>query len=127
MMKTIAMSLVGALVLVGSILGVKAICAHPIDEQAVKNAPVEQSNEQNPIANEGEVSQFQEISHLEEIVDLSKYQIEVVEDLTKKRILLLLDEKGHPAYKSIFIKRKNIHKVIDLNGERDFVETLADK
>lgn len=77
------------------------------DEVAVDEAQVSQSS-----GLEG----YAEYATIANKVDLTKYNVEVVEDNNYKRIILLTDDNNRPQYKSIYVKNKNRLKVIDLNG-----------
>src|SRR5699024_910303 len=94
-----------------------------------KTDHVSKENEDNHKAEEhkdnGKNTSTEETSNIEDIVeyktigdhvDVDKYDVKVVEDNTNKRIILLSDGHSKPAYKTIYIKNKNMLKIIDLNG-----------
>ncbi|KZE37526.1 hypothetical protein AV656_13285 [Bhargavaea cecembensis] len=62
------------------------------------------------------ISQYPEINKIESIIDTNGLTPEIVVDNYGKRILLFMDTSGQPIYKTIFIKRTNMLKVIDLDG-----------
>lgn len=61
-------------------------------------------------------SSLPEYATLASVVDVNSFNLQVVEDNYNKRIVLLKDANGRPHYKSIFVKRTNHLKVIDLKG-----------
>ena len=61
-----------------------------------------------------EIVQLPEYKTLSATTDLSGYSVHTVEDNSNKRILLFKDENGHAKYKTIFMKKSSIVKVINL-------------
>ncbi|WP_010529784.1 hypothetical protein [Lentibacillus jeotgali] len=55
---------------------------------------------------------YPESDILDEQVDADDYQMQVVENNQNIRIIILKDAQGHPKYKSVFVKDKNMVKVI---------------
>lgn len=54
-----------------------------------------------------------ELDVLDEQVDADNYQLQVVENNERKRIIIMKDENGNPQYKSILEKEQNILEIID--------------
>ncbi|HIV75462.1 MAG TPA: hypothetical protein H9895_10310 [Candidatus Pseudogracilibacillus intestinigallinarum] len=77
----------------------------PAKEEAVTEAP-----------DTTETYQFEETKIIESKVDMNGHTMDVVEDNPSKRIMLIKDENGHKQYKTIYVKKKNFLKIIDLNG-----------
>lgn len=69
-----------------------------------------------------EIEEFEEYEALVNI--LETVNAEVVKDNSDKRMILLMDQNGHPQYKSIYIKKKDRLKVVDFDGGLVFNETL---
>ena len=61
-----------------------------------------------------EATQTPESKKLSSTVNLSNYSTKVVENNKNKRITLYKDAKGHAQYKTIFVKKTGIVKVITL-------------
>lgn len=55
---------------------------------------------------------YPESDILDEQVDADDYQMQVVENNQNIRIIILQDAEGHSQYKSVFVKGKNMLKVI---------------
>lgn len=62
------------------------------------------------------ISSLPEYSKLASVVDLDGLTPVMVEDNHNNRVIVLKGENGHGEYKSIFVKRTNMLKVIDLDG-----------
>lgn len=67
---------------------------------------------------------FTEYATIAKQVDLKNLTPQVVEDNKGKRVILLNNAKGKPAYKTIYIKDKNRLKIIDFNGGLLFDQTI---
>src|SRR5699024_4039561 len=70
------------------------------------------------------IEEMDEYKTIGEHVDVNKYDVNVVEDNSNKRIILLNDGDSKPAYKTIYIKNKNMLKIIDLNGGMIYKGTI---
>ncbi|MGM9920369.1 MAG: hypothetical protein ACI33O_03930 [Bhargavaea sp.] len=64
----------------------------------------------------GAISQYPEVPKTESIIDMDGLTPKVVEDNYGKRIILYKDANSRPQYKTIFIKRTDMLKVIDLDS-----------
>ena len=62
----------------------------------------------------GATEQTPEYKKLSTTVNLSNYSVKVVENNNNKRITLYKDAKGHAQYKTIFVKKTGMVKVITL-------------
>src|SRR5699024_746747 len=84
------------------------------------NKDTDKSEKETEKASEKEdtskVDKMDEYKTIADHVDVSKYDVRVVEDNSNKRIMLLNDDNKKPEYKTIYIKHKNMLKIIDLNG-----------
>ncbi|GEN84754.1 hypothetical protein SLU01_30660 [Sporosarcina luteola] len=78
--------------------------------------------ETKPSANQN--SKLAEYTKLSSVVDISKLSLQVVEDNANKRIITLQDQNGHVKYKSIFVKRTNMLKVINTKGGQVFYSSI---
>ncbi|GGJ88412.1 hypothetical protein GCM10007063_08620 [Lentibacillus kapialis] len=58
---------------------------------------------------------YPESDILDEQVDEDDYQMQVVENNQNIRVIILKDAEGNPQYKSVFVKDKNIVKVISFD------------
>ncbi|MEJ8778223.1 hypothetical protein [Pseudogracilibacillus sp. ICA-222130] len=67
---------------------------------------------------------LEEFATLEEELDLSEAQIEIIEDNYGKRILLIKDAEGNKTHKSIFAKKVNKLKIIEFDGGQIFNEVI---
>lgn len=107
-MKTLLLiSSVGALVLAGGLTAAGNVHADQADtSKAEEKVQVSESGSQ------GNYSDFAEFNNLKTNVDLSKYQIQVVEDNPHTRIIILRDDNGHEQFKSIFVKDTGRHKIV---------------
>lgn len=74
------------------------------------------SSDQEVVEEDTELSNLEEYGTIANQVNVDDLDVQIVEDNPYKRILILNDEDGHTAFKSIYIKKKNILKVIDLHG-----------
>lgn len=59
---------------------------------------------------------FEEFATIGNYVDLTNLTPQVAKDNKGKRVILLKDANGKTQYKSIYVKKKNHLKVIDLQG-----------
>lgn len=76
-------------------------------------------NEKNQNFRDEDRSQFshlEEYSQLNSTLNLEDLHLELVTDRQAKRIILLRDEEGRVNFKSIYIKRKNFLKVINVKN-----------
>lgn len=71
-----------------------------------------------------DLSTFKETSVLEDYIDVADYHVEVATDNPHKRVILLYDGNYRMQYKSIYVKDKNYLKVIDLNDDLLYNETI---
>lgn len=92
---------------------------HKAEEHAEKD------NEKNTFTEErSDIEDIDEYKTISDHVNVDKYDVKVVEDNTNKRIILLNDGHSKPAYKTIYIKNKNMLKIIDLNGDLVYNGTI---
>ncbi len=59
---------------------------------------------------------FEEFSTIKSYIDVDEYTTEIVEDHSNKRIILFTNSERETKYKSIYIKHKDIVKLIQLDG-----------
>ncbi|MEJ8776727.1 hypothetical protein [Pseudogracilibacillus sp. ICA-222130] len=88
----------------------KEVDTTDIDEDSTKEETVTETPDTT------ETYQFEETKIIESKVDMNGLSMDVVEDNPYKRIMLIKDENGHKQYKTIYMKKKNFLKIIDLNG-----------
>lgn len=124
-MKTIILSLAGVLVLIGGTIGVKAIQGHA--DQQESPAVVSDNNNDEVMDHTSAATDFPEVAEANTKADLDAYDIKVVADNSEKRVLLYMDEQGQPVYKSILVKRKNLHKLINLQSGQEESVTLDEQ
>lgn len=67
-----------------------------------------------------ERASFPEYSKTLEQIDDQDYKVQKVTDNEGKRVLLLVDNNGKEQYKTIFIKKTNMLKIIDLDKGQIF-------
>ena len=123
-MRTIIITVASVLVIVGGAIGVSALQHHQ-DEQEDLNVSNKEGEvqEQEQVNNdvqgssqESELEKLPEWNDLRTYVDVDNFVVKVVEDHDNKRIIVMEDENGQAQFKSIFVKRQNHVKIIDLNG-----------
>lgn len=85
-----------------------------IEKNDTKGVSKEESSPEKEESNT--LEGMDEYSVIAEHVDVDKYAAKVVEDNANKRVMLLNDDNRKPEYKTIYIKHKNMLKIIDLNG-----------
>lgn len=67
--------------------------------------------------NDTDVDSFEEMEVVEQYIDLSVYQYELLTDNQNKRVMLFKSDQSNKEYKSIFIKNKNRLKIIHLGED----------
>lgn len=83
--------------------------ASPDTEQAQNNENSEGND--SPVTGENFHS-FPEYSTIEKQIDLTKYDLDVVEDGSHKRVILFTAQNGERDFKSIFTKKTGRLKII---------------
>lgn len=78
--------------------------------------------ENKPAADQ--TSKIAEYAKLSSVVNVTNLNLQVVEDNASKRILTLKDQNGRVKYKSIFVKRTNMLKVINTKGGQVFYGSI---
>lgn len=78
--------------------------------------------ESKPVAEQN--STLTEYAKLSSVVNVSNLNLQVVEDNASKRVITLKDQNGRVQYKSIFMKRTNMLKVIDTRGGQIFYGSI---
>lgn len=78
--------------------------------------------ESKPVAEQN--STLAEYAKLSSVVNVSNLNLQVVEDNASKRVIMLKDQNGRVLYKSIFMKRTNMLKVIDTRGGQIFYGSI---
>ncbi len=63
------------------------------------------------------LADFEEEATIKETIDISTLQMELETDNANKRVLFFSTDKGQKRYKSIFIKRTERLKIIDLSDD----------
>ena len=114
-MKALLVTAVGAVLLASG--GMNAVKGEQVEAPAQKATFSHYSegyhyNYNASVADE--ITQLTEYKTLSATTDLSGYSVHTVEDNSNKRILLFKDENGHAKYKTIFMKKTSIVKVINL-------------
>lgn len=69
-------------------------------------------------------STLAEYAKLSSVVNVGDFNLQVIEDNASKRVITLKDANGRVKYKSIFIKRTNMLKVIDTRGGQIFYGSI---
>lgn len=59
--------------------------------------------------------QYEEFLRINDHINIEDYYADVVEDNRHKRVVLFSDTSNHKQYKSIYVKHKNLLKLIDFN------------
>ncbi|PFG14432.1 hypothetical protein [Bacillus sp. es.036] len=59
---------------------------------------------------------FEEISAIPNQMNVEEFNIKIVQDDDAKRILFFVDEEGKKKYKTIFIKKQRLFKLIQLDN-----------
>ncbi|MFC0300385.1 hypothetical protein ACFFIS_06065 [Virgibacillus soli] len=95
-----------------------------VTQKAKSEKVTKKSQKQTTTTN---ISKFTEYQNIKKHVNVAKYQAKVVEDNANKRIIVLKDKKGHVQYKSIFVKRQGIHKIVNVKGGLVYKGTLTSK
>ena len=85
-------------------------------------APEATKPESKPDADQN--STLAEYAKLSSIVNVGKLNLQVIEDNASKRVITLKDQNGRTQYKSIFIKRTNMLKVIDTRNGQIFYGSI---
>src|SRR5699024_3908484 len=88
--------------------------------KSVKLTEPEKQHEFNDVPENTAYGMYPESDILDEQVDSDDYQMQVVEDNENIRIIILKVANGQPQYKSIFVKDKNMVKVIGFDEELVF-------
>ncbi|GKV55319.1 hypothetical protein NCCP2222_12660 [Sporosarcina sp. NCCP-2222] len=97
--------------------------AQPVEQQAAPAVSVQQVKQQAAPAASG-ISALPEYNKLASVVDVASYTAQIAEDNYSTRTILLKDAKGSVQYKSIFVKRTNMLKVINTRGGMVFYGSL---
>jgi len=90
------------------------------------------NNEQKNNSTNHELDQAEDLSSLDEYhlldthLNLDNLQTEIVKD-QKERVIIFYNLEGHKKYKSVFVPRKNLLKIIDLNNGLLFKGSLNSK
>lgn len=105
-MKTFIMTTVGAV-----LLGSGGLYAAHGDQVEASSQTVAVSH-----VSEKNVADLPEYPTLAEQVDVSKYDLRIVEDNSYKRVIILKDSQGRDRIKSMFMKGENRLKVVDYQG-----------
>lgn len=90
--------------------------------QPAEKTPEATKPESKPDAEQN--STLAEYAKLSSIVNVDNLNLQVVEDNASKRIITLKDQNGRVQYKSIFMKRTNMLKVIDTRGGQIFYGSI---
>lgn len=85
-----------------------------IDEQADDESEAEDESDADGNAEHSDLEEYTTVSNE---IDLDKYDMDIEEDNSNKRIILYEDEKGNKEYKSIYLKEKNRLKIIEFDKE----------
>jgi len=123
-MRTMLLTIAGVILLAGG--GITY--ATQVNE---KTTPVEETNtsehERQNKDNVKDQNEYQEFKTIDEIVDTTELNKEIVEDNKNKRITLLTDEHNQVQFKSIYVKSKNRLKIIEVDGGVIFNQVLDKK
>ncbi|MFO1442375.1 hypothetical protein KDN24_03870 [Bacillus sp. Bva_UNVM-123] len=115
MMKALLVTAVGAVLIASG--GMNAVKGEQVEAPAQKATFSHYSegyhyNYNASVADE--ITQLPEYKTLSAKTDLSGYSVQTVEDNFSKRILLFKDGNSHAQYKTIFMKKTGVVKVIHL-------------
>lgn len=98
-------------------------------ETTVKATAATPAPEVKPDASLGQtasaITSFPEYSTLAKAVDLSVLTPVIVSDNYNNRTILLKDANGREQYKSVFVKKTGLLKVINLKGQGVVIETVV--
>ena len=111
-MKKVLVTAVGALMLT-----VGGLTVANVDHTEAAGASYTQKGSQHSYStyNSVKTEQTPEYKKLSTTVNLSSYSVNVVEDNRGKRITLFKDANEHVRYKTIFVKKTGMVKVIKLS------------
>lgn len=76
------------------------------------------------IEKNNELDELAEGSTIESTIDTKDIQLDIVEDNSNKRVILIKDEEGHKTHKSIFLKKKNRLKIIEFDKGQIFNQVI---
>src|SRR5699024_818403 len=95
-----------------------------IGEESATTSKEESRNSEEKLESleNDEYTSIKEYETLDKQINVQDYEIKVAEDNQNKRVLLFVDKDGQKQYKSIFVKKKNRLKIIDLNKGQIFNE-----
>ncbi len=86
-------------------------------QQPIEQNQIVQHNNEQAKESSNQWASLPEYNTIIQHVDVEDYSFKIVTDNESKRILTLQNEDGKPQFKSIFIKRTNRLKIIDLEDE----------
>lgn len=89
---------------------------------SVESTPEATKPESKPVADQNNT--LAEYEKLSTVVNVSDLNLQVVEDNANKRIITLKDKNGHVQYKSIFVKKTSMLKIIDTKGGQIFYGSI---
>lgn len=113
-MKKLLVTAMGAALIVSG--GMYAVNGAQVEASGQKGTTVHYHNkivQENRMAST-DLSKLPEYATIAPQVDLSKYSLRMVEDNTNKRVILVSDANGIMKYKTIYIKKTGLVKVIKL-------------
>ncbi|MEI3608496.1 hypothetical protein [Pseudogracilibacillus sp. SO10305] len=94
------------------------------DKETLTNEYKESLENEDTTKISDDLKALEEFATLEEEIDLSEAQIEIIEDNYGKRILLIKDAEGNKTHKSIFSKKVSKLKIIEFDGGQIFNEVI---
>ncbi|MFD1204577.1 hypothetical protein ACFQ38_05560 [Sporosarcina contaminans] len=92
--------------------------AEAVPGTSTESTPEATKPESKPVTDQN--STLAEYAKLSSVVNVKNFNMQVVEDNASKRIITLKDQNGRVQYKSIFMKRTNMLKVINTRGGQVF-------
>ncbi len=126
-MKKILITVMGAALIVS--VGMYAVNRAEVEASTQKVAPVHytDNNVQDNAVVKEDLTKLPEYSTLAAQVDLSNLSLQMVEDNTNKRVIVLKDANGREQMKSIFMKTENRLKIINYRGGLVFNDIIDNK
>ncbi|HIV74693.1 MAG TPA: hypothetical protein H9895_06420 [Candidatus Pseudogracilibacillus intestinigallinarum] len=94
------------------------------DKETLTNEYKESLENEDTTKISDDLKALEEFATLEEEINLSEAQIEIIEDNYGKRILLIKDAEGNKTHKSIFSKKVSKLKIIEFDGGQIFNEVI---
>lgn len=72
-----------------------------------------------------DITGFEEYASIASVIDPSSFTVRVTENNVSNRVILFSDNYGRTQYKSVFVKKTGLLKVINLKGQGVVIETVV--